>query len=298
MKTVQLLLTADIHQHLAKWEQLASTIEQERPDFVLIAGDLFPKTGGFQGQRDFFTRFQHNLARMRTAGARVLLMLGNDDFQPLESMVDELAAAGLCVNMNAHVHRESGLTFCGVAQVRDYPFAYKAWCVADGDYVACPVQFAGNGLTITAEGRWIEIANLREYLLQKPAFGSHLDALVAQLTPAELPHTIWLVHQPPTHLGMDLLVDGEGVGSPTLLEWIKAQQPLLGISGHIHESPYQRGGRWAGRVQASLWFQPGQMGERLHYVNLQVTPAGNVRHIRHSIFGPSTLGAFERFPEP
>jgi len=297
MKPVHLLLTADIHQYIAKWEDLAAIVERERPDFVLIAGDLFPKTGGFQGQRAFFARLQHNLARMRAAGAGVLLMLGNDDFQPLETMVDELAAAGLCVNMNGRVHREQGLTFCGVAQVRDYPFAYKDWCVADGDFVACPVQFAEKGLTVTADGRWIEIENLREYLLQKPTFGSRLDALVTRLTPAELPRSIWLVHQPPAELGMDLLVDGREVGSPTLLKWIQLQQPLLGISGHIHESPYQRGGRWAGRVQESLWFQPGQMGERLHYVSLQVTPEFNVRHICHSIFGPTTLTVFDRFLE-
>ena len=117
---MRLLLTNDIHQFIAKWEQLSSIVKEEKPNFVLIAGDLFPKTGGFKGQRDFFPRFRRNLEKMRDADARVLLMMGNDDFLPLELMVDELVAEGLCVNMNNRVHREQGLTFCGVAQVRDF----------------------------------------------------------------------------------------------------------------------------------------------------------------------------------
>ncbi|MEI8197101.1 MAG: metallophosphoesterase, partial [Phycisphaerae bacterium] len=121
---MKLICTADLHQHTPKWEALSAVVEDEKPAFVLIAGDLFPKTGGFKGQHDFFPRFQRNLAKMRDAGAQVLLMMGNDDFLPLEPLVDQLATQELCVNMNGRVHREQGLTFCGVAQVRDYPFAY------------------------------------------------------------------------------------------------------------------------------------------------------------------------------
>jgi len=38
------LLTADLHQFIPKWEQLVAATIQERPHFVLIAGDLLPKT--------------------------------------------------------------------------------------------------------------------------------------------------------------------------------------------------------------------------------------------------------------
>ena len=291
---MKLLLTNDIHQFIAKWEQLSSIVEEEEPDFVLIAGDLFPKTGGFKGQRDFFPCFRRNLAKMRDAESRVLLMMGNDDFLPLEPMVDELAAEGLCVNMNGRVHREKGLTFCGVAHVRDYPFAYKDWCVADGNYVDCPVQFREKGLTVLADGQWGEIDNLRDHLLQKPSFGARLESLIGQLTPSELSQSIWLVHQPPANSGMDICGDGQQVGSPTLLDWIRRIQPLLGVSGHIHESPYQPGGRWIGLVKDTIWVQPGQMAERLHYVAAEITDLRNLSNIRHSVFGPTTI-EFQRF---
>lgn len=288
------LLTSDIHQHIPKWKQLVAVVQRDAPRFVLIAGDLLPKSGGFKGQRDFFPKLALHLGEMRKAGASVLLMMGNDDFHPLEPLLEELAARGLCVNMNGRVHREAGFTFCGLAQCRDYPFGYKAWCVPDGEFVACPIQFCGEGLTVDDDGRWVKLDNLREHLSQKPSFGTRIASLADQLSQNELPHSIWLVHQPPTELGIDICMDGQQVGSPTLLNWIRQNQPLLGVSGHIHESPYRPEGRWVATLKDTVWVQAGQMGELLHYVTLDITAEHNLRNIRHNVFGASTF-EFERF---
>ena len=295
-QVVKFLLTSDIHQHIPKWKQLVDAVQRDAPRFVVIAGDLLPKSGGFKGQRDFFPKLELHLEDMRKAGATVLLMMGNDDFHPLEPMVDELAAGGLCVNMNARVHREAGLRFCGVAEVRDYPFGYKHWCVPDGEFVQSPAQFCGEGLTVDDNGQWSKLLNLREHLSRKRSLDLRLSALLAQLESDELRRSVWLIHQPPTALGMDICGNGQQVGSPTILDFITRHQPLVGVSGHIHESPYQNGGRWVGLVRDSVWFQPGQMHERLHYVSLEMTAARNIRNIRHSIFGPTPI-EFKRFSE-
>jgi Icc-related predicted phosphoesterase len=129
-------------------------VEQEKPRFVLIAGDLLHKDGGFNGQHRFFPVLGDYLAAMRGSGETTILTLfGNDDAHPLEPLLDELASKGLCVNLNGKVHREDGLVFCGINKVRDYPFGYKHWCVPDDDYVACPVQFCGEGRPLDAKGR-------------------------------------------------------------------------------------------------------------------------------------------------
>ena len=39
----KVIATADLHQHPAKWELLVSAIVEQKPDTVLIAGDLPPK---------------------------------------------------------------------------------------------------------------------------------------------------------------------------------------------------------------------------------------------------------------
>lgn len=160
------IITADLHQNIAKWRELVRVVEQTKPRFVLVAGDLLPKDGGFNGQRKFFPVLADYLGAMRGSGeTTILTFFGNDDFHPLEPLLDDLAVKGLCVNLNGKVHREDGLVFCGMNFVRDYPFGYKHWCAPDGDFIACPVQFCGEGLTLDAKGSWIELPNLRDYLL-------------------------------------------------------------------------------------------------------------------------------------
>jgi Icc-related predicted phosphoesterase len=216
---------------------------------------------------------------------RRYIAIGNGDFHPLEPLLDELAAKGLCVNLSSKVHREDGLVFCGMNHVRDYPFGYKHWCAQHDDFVTCPVQFCGEGLTLDANGRWIELPNLREYLLAKPSLHDRLDALRLKLTPDEIGRSVWLVHNPPADLGMDTCYDGRQVGSPTITRFIQDTQPLLGCSGHIQESPYQPGGKWAAWIGRTIWFQPGQEGSKLHYVALEVDDDLAIRNARHSIFG-------------
>jgi Icc-related predicted phosphoesterase len=215
----------------------------------------------------------------------ILTSFGNDDFHPLEPLLDDLAAKGLCVNLNGEVHRDDGLVFCGMNCVRDYPFGYRHWCAPDGDFIACPVQFCGEGLTLDAKGSWIELPNLREYLLAKPSLHDRLKSIRSQLTPDEIRRSVWLVHNPPADLGMDICYDGRQVGSPNILRFIKDTQPLFGCSGHIRESPYQPGGKWAARIGQTIWFQPGQEGSKLHYVALEIEDNPEIGNARHSVFG-------------
>lgn len=280
------LLTADLHQFIPKWKQLVEAAVQERAHFILIAGDLLPKTTHAE-QRRFFPEMRRHLTRMRDeAGARVLLYLGNDDAHPLESLLDELQAEELCVNLNDRVHREGGFVFCGMNRVRDYPFGYKHWCAPDGDYVVCPVQF-GPAVTCNEDCEYVPIEDLHSYLSAKPSLLDRLNDLKQQLTPGEMERSIWMIHQPPSGLGMDVCADGQRVGSPSVLGFIEEHQPLFGLSGHIHESPHQPGGAWIARVKNTRWFQPGQVTSWLHYVALEVAAGRELRDTRHSVFGTS-----------
>ena len=280
-----LILTSDLHQRIEKWRDLADVVCAEKPRFVLIAGDLLPKLTNFNGQRNFFCEMRHHFQAMQQAGpVTALTYFGNDDAHFLEPLLDELEAAGLCINLNGRVHREESLVFCGMNRVRDYPFGYKHWCVRDGDYIACPQQFCGEGLEMDERGKFVALDNLVAYLSAKPSVGDELHRLKAQLRPGEMERSVWMVHQPPTCLGMDICGDERQVGSPTVLKFIEDNQPLLGCSGHIHESPYQPGGQWMAQVGSTVWLQPGQMGHRLHYACVAIGDNLAVEDVRHSVF--------------
>jgi Icc-related predicted phosphoesterase len=286
---ISVLITTDLHQHPAKWRTLADAIVKGRPTFVLIAGDILPKYNGFEEQAQFFPWLRECLTGIRDqTGARVILYLSNDDAHYLEAQVDDLQADNLCVNLNQKVHREAGLVFCGMNKVRDYPFGYKHYCVPDGDWITDPVQFCPQGVTFDDQGNQVTIPDLRKYLLANPTLLAHLEDLKSQLQPAEMAQSIWLVHQPPSGLGMDICARGPQVGSPALLKFIRDNQPLLGCSGHIHESPHQPGGHWYARVGTTTWLQPGQLTDRLHYVTVDITDDLTVTNLRHSIFGATS----------
>jgi len=154
----------------------------------------------------------------------------------------------VCVNLNGKVHREHGMVFCGMNYVRDYPFGYKHWCAPDGDFIACPVQFCGEGLTLDAKGRWIELPDLREYLLAKPSLHDRLESIRSQLTPDEIPRSIWLVHCPPAELSMDICSDG------------RHRQPGV-PAGAFHRCPGRRTS--AGSPGVGGLLRPGHRGDDL-----------------------------------
>jgi Icc-related predicted phosphoesterase len=87
------IITSHLHQDLRKWELLVRVVEEQKPRFVLVAGDLLPIGGGFEGQRRFFSALADHLGAMRDSGlTTVLTFFGNDDFHRLEGMLDDLAA--------------------------------------------------------------------------------------------------------------------------------------------------------------------------------------------------------------
>ena len=285
---MKILVTSDLHQWIPKWKDLVKIVSREKPRFILIAGDLLPKTGGYAAQKKFFSEMGTYFREMkRSAPVTVLTYLGNDDFHILEPMLDKLEAKGLCINLNGRIHREEELIFCGMNKVRDYPFGYKHWCVPDGKFLTCPEQFCGEGLTVNEHGEFVPLKSLVEHLSAKPSIKQELERLKNQLAEGEMRRSIWMVHQPPTELGMDICGHGQRVGSPTVLQFATDNQPLLGCSGHIHESPYQVDGKWIAHVGKTIWLQPGQIDFKLHYVTLEIAGDFSINSIRHSIFGES-----------
>jgi Icc-related predicted phosphoesterase len=287
----RLLITTDLHQRRGKWEALVESAESETPAFILVAGDILPKDGGFTRQREFFPQLRKMLQAIRDrTGARVLLYLANDDGHFLEPLVNDLASDGLCVNLNQRVHREGGLVFCGMNKVRDYPFGYKHYCVPDEGWATDPVQYCNPAMTFDDKGNEIAIPDLRRYLLNKRSILRRLEDLKVQLQPGEIARSVWVVHQPPAGLGMDICGDGRRVGSPALTRFIEENQPLLGCSGHIHESPHQPGGRWIAHIGRTPWVQSGQVDRRLHYVTLDIADDYACANAWHNVFGAAGEG--------
>ena len=128
-----------------------------------------------------------------------------------------------------------------------------------------------------------ELAELRElievYNQAKDVEGQIEDALelihepdpemAALAKPENMSKSIYVVHMPPANLGLGTVASGADVGSQAVYEFTKANQPLLLLSGHIHESP-QVSGIWRAELGSTVCIQPGQQ-EDLTYVNIDLS---------------------------
>ena len=65
---------------------------------------------------------------------------------------------------------------------------------------------------------------------------SDLDEIRNLSAGETLPNSILIIHNPPHGTGLDKVTDGFHVGSKAVTDFINSVQPLMLITGHIHES--------------------------------------------------------------
>jgi Icc-related predicted phosphoesterase len=77
------------------------------------------------------------------------------------------------------------------------------------------------------------------------------------IKPENMNKAIYIIHMPPSNIGLDVCYDGRTVGSISIYKFLKKYQPLLSFHGHIHESP-EVSGRWKSSIGKTICIQPGQ----------------------------------------
>ncbi len=254
----RLLYTSDLHGDIQKYEQLRARALNAgaEPDAVIIGGDMLPSHGDLFEQgafiRDIVDPF---FSTLDEAGVAVLALLGNDDLR----VFDPLFAA-VCAKYDAIFDLGSsdapvvlgGYHFIGSNLVVDYPFRLKDRCRMDDDAFTLPKQF-GTALVSMQDG-WCEIEDWDAEIRTRPTLERAL-AMLPLLK--ENTRTVYVIHNPPHGIGLDVTYRGEAVGSKALTRFIGARQPLLTLHGHIHESP-EVSGKWRGAIGETVCVQPGQ----------------------------------------
>jgi len=94
-------------------------------------------------------------------------------------------------------------------------------------------------------------------------------------------------HSPPYGTALDQIARGVHVGSHETRKFLERRRPLLGLHGHIHESP-SVSGKFADRLGGTICVNAGQvMGSALHAVWFAMDdPAGT---LTHTLLGPAAL---------
>ncbi|MBU2575247.1 MAG: metallophosphoesterase [Elusimicrobia bacterium] len=301
---MKILFVTDLHGNEAKFRRGFDIARETGAKAVINGGDMLCHGADIhKEQREFIEGFlDGHFAEYEQSGIYHLGYLGNDDLRIYDPLFDSVCSKyKYAVNLAQSRFELYGFEFIGMNWVTDYPFRLKDRCRRDGPGYVFQEQF-GSGLLSTPEGfkelpapakqpagppssvaennRRVRRSCVAENGRRAsgsasggedwPAYAATLPTIENELAalpkPKTVAKTVYVIHMPPSGLGLDVTDSGEEVGSKAVSRFIKKTGPLLTLHGHIHESP-SMSGVWKAKIGKTVCIQPGQMkGKALSYV--------------------------------
>lgn len=232
-----------------------------------------PLEGALHKQRTFISRYLDDyFSRFNSKKIYYLSCPGNDDLKIFDSLYDETCGKYPFVkNLALRKIEIRGYEFIGMNLVTDYPFQLKDRCRMDTDIFVFPIQY-GKGV-LSVEGGLKPFDDWFSYARTLPTIEEELDRLVR---PKNMRKCVYIIHMPPSRLGLDVCSDGREVGSGAVYTFFETHQPLLSLHGHIHESPVMSG-KWFSKIGDTTCIQPGQLDD-FTYVLIDLSTLTFQRH--------------------
>jgi len=263
---------SDLHGHLSRYQKLFQVILTERPDVVLLGGDLLPD--GLSSSRDSPEKsfihivLQDGFGALKTQLSstypQILLILGNDDTRAEEIELMQGESLGLWNYLHFRKIDCGGFTVYGYACVPPTPFTLKDWERYDVS------RFVDLGCISPEEG-WRSVP-VSPQEIRYATIQADLELLTNN---SDLSRAIFLFHAPPHQTTLDrVALDGRMIdntpldihaGSIAIRRFIEKRQPLITLHGHIHEST-RITGSWRERLGRTWAFTAAHDGAELALV--------------------------------
>jgi len=235
---------SDIHGRIDRWESLFRAVRAERPDAVLLGGDLLPggamtfarsaESPGFV-EGYLVPAFRRLREELGASAPAVFLILGNDDGRAEEQAVLDAESRGAWRYAHGRMLPLGGFRVLGYSYVPPTPFLLKDWERYDVS------RFVDPGSVPPTEG--VRTVPVEPAEAEWSTIAGDLDRLTAG---EDLSDTILLLHAPPYGTSLDrAALDGRKVdhvpmdvhvGSMAIERFIRARRPLLSLHGHVHEA--------------------------------------------------------------
>lgn len=246
---MRVIATSDLHGSVAHYAALFKLIRSERPQTVILAGDLLqpaadPQTA-IPEQRSFLSNVLTPwLQQVHTAvpGCRIYAIPGNWDYRAHDERFRTLHDRGLWQWIDRRaVALTEDLWIAGLGDVPITPVPPKDRDRPDD--VGARFPFPDHA--VVSEGDRLRPV-LRAEIASRTSLDAELDRL-ARLSPPRA--TIYVLHTPPAQSALDVVAGGAHVGSQVVRQFIARHRPPLTVHGHIHEAPEISG-------SATEWFGP------------------------------------------
>jgi len=252
------LFTADLHGNFLQYERVFAEALRRKVDLLILGGDLTPKNPERrtpQHQRDFFEKELFPLIKgfKSKTTADVLLILGNDDFKSnYHFMIDHQPSIGFHLIDHTPFISKQDYYYVGYTYVPYTPFRYKDWERRDLERQTD----LSERKDVREDGFISTDAELVPHNINKSMMQYSIETDLRRITKNIPREKLVLVsHAPPHKTATDYTCIKWGmtkfdkfcsffyppkyyqhVGSKAVKEFIEAEQPLLTLHGHIHDT--------------------------------------------------------------
>ena len=253
---MRFIYACDVHGDKNKYEKLLEKAKIENIEYIVLGGDLYPKKGDRKIIQpefienwlgDYFERLQKN-------NIKCILIPGNDDIEQCDERFNALCSQFSNIfNINRIKLDIEDISFIGLPDVLDNPFENKnRVLMEDGlemEPQRSPEIWINKGTKKLTVDEWrvyreTNVEKMRDVLTKLPKTDNNKK-------------TIYVLHDPPYGIGLDMCFNGKCVGSKDIARFIERSNAYMSLHGHIHESP-RMSEKWYNKLGNTICIQPGQ----------------------------------------
>ena len=270
MQNMRFIFASDLHSNKTLYSDLGKLILSEKPDFLIIGGDLFAYSPHAEPQIEFAKEYLCQF--IRRINIPVYVVPGSCDKPMSIKYLKEMPVNGLLNFLNLSGTNIGGIEFIGYHYIQPGPFKIRDWerrDLKDDNTVLKDVCLLSDG-------------NDKLYVVPNN-FLNDLQSIEEDLSVLSNKKSIWVIHTPPFGGILDKNHANVLGGSKAVRKSIERVQPILTLHGHIHEAP-SMSGRWSEQIGNTISINPGS-GESLHAVICEINTEGKIVSIVHTLFG-------------
>jgi Icc-related predicted phosphoesterase len=278
------LYTSDLHGHEPLYHEALAVARHFRARALILGGDLAPHADPPRQTR-FYRSFLLPILRNYLAepgSADIYYVFGNDDWRASGATLENAGIQRL-----THAHGRvlpflDGTYLAGLASVPVTPFGMKDWDRWE-DRLSPAARL--DGFRSRPDGT-LEPFDFRGREAEE-SLARDLDEIGAAVPRGK--RLLCVFHGPPYGTACDQVARGVHVGSHETRRFLERVRPLLGLHGHIHESPAVSG-KFVDRIGPTICVNPGQrMGSALHAVTFRLADVAGT--LTHTLLGPARLSS-------
>jgi len=273
---MKILYVTDLHGNINHYEQVLELAKRKDIDICINGADVLPKGGDLHStQRIFIKEYLIKYAKKwkKEVNKPYYFTTGNDDLEFLDYNLFFTCKFHkdfrFMQNFCSYEIKSKNVVIVNYNNVKDYPFGLKNRCRLDNKND--DIDLIQYGPVYATSDGFENIMDWRAEAIKKPTIEEELKTITYDINLYKKRGyiVIFNCHVPPIGCGLDILLNGQPVGSDAVTNFILNVQPHLSLHGHIHESPMVTN-KYYNYIDTTLCVQPGQEINKLHYAVIDI----------------------------